>query len=409
MSRFVDRKIKQNYIFMTLLQVLNMCFYLLLYPYLIRVLGIEGYGLYAYATAIITLCITVVNYGFDLPGAKRIAEQTNNPAQLEAILSDIFSAKIILEAGCALVFGVLLWMVPEMSHHRLLYAIGFLQTLSFILFPIWYYQGVQRMKVVTYIQFGFKLLTIPGLLLWLHGPQDVWILMALNTASSLLGALVAWCMIRYVDRVHIHWAGCSRIRMAYHEATPFFVSNITSMIKEQGIVLLAGSYLGMHDVAIYDLANKLILIPRTIFMKLNDAIYPKMMVEGTAAAIRRILRVETVIGMGTILLVVLLGAPAVWLLGGTAMHASYYVAILLSITVLSWLVVGAMLQFCVIPSGKTYWVTINQAVATIVCLGVGSIGVSLWHNVYALSAGIVIAAITEMVFCRILIHKQKML
>lgn len=408
MSRFVDRKIAQNYIFMTLLQVLNMCFYLLLYPYLIRVLGTEGYGLYAYATAIILLCITVVNYGFDLPGAKRIA-QANTPAALETTLSDIFSAKILLEAGCALVFGILLWVVPELGQHRLIYAIGFLQTISFILFPSWYYQGIQRMKVVTYIQFGFKLLTIPGLLLWLHGPADVWILMALNTGSSLLGALVAWCMIRYIDGLHIRWAGWSRIRMAYREATPFFVSNITGMVKEQGIVLLAGSYLGMHDVAIYDLANKLILIPRTIFMKLNDAIYPKMMVEGTSATIRRILRVETAIGVGTMLLIALLGAPAVWILGGTAMHASYYVAILLSITVLSWLVVGAMLQFCVIPSGKTYWVTINQVIAAIVCLGVGSIGVALWHNVYALSAGIAVAAIVEIVFCYILIHQQKML
>ena len=34
---------------MTILQILNFLFYLLIYPYLIRVLGAENYGLYVFA------------------------------------------------------------------------------------------------------------------------------------------------------------------------------------------------------------------------------------------------------------------------------------------------------------------------------------------------------------------------
>ena len=43
-----NTKVVENYAFMTILQVLNICFYLLIYPFLIRVLGAESYGLYAF-------------------------------------------------------------------------------------------------------------------------------------------------------------------------------------------------------------------------------------------------------------------------------------------------------------------------------------------------------------------------
>ena len=47
--------VAENYVFMTVLQALNMCFYLLVYPFLIRVLGVDSYGLYVYAAAVVAL------------------------------------------------------------------------------------------------------------------------------------------------------------------------------------------------------------------------------------------------------------------------------------------------------------------------------------------------------------------
>ena len=58
-----NSKVAENYVFMTILQVLNVCFYLLIYPFLIRVLGTESYGLYAFALAIVTLFVYFVSFG----------------------------------------------------------------------------------------------------------------------------------------------------------------------------------------------------------------------------------------------------------------------------------------------------------------------------------------------------------
>lgn len=394
---------------MTLLQVLNMSFYLLVYPFLIRVLGTAGYGLYAYATSFAILCITVVNFGFDLPSAKRVAENGANKNQLGRIITEVTIAKIYIEAIMTVVFGVLLYTVPIFAGNKLIFLLAYLQTLTAILFPQWYFHGLQRMGVVTYIQFGFKLLSLPFLFSLLHTEDDVWIFMAISTVASLLGGMAAWLYIRLHDKVSPDWGHQYEIRPIIREAGPFFLSNIAGMVKEQGVVLLAGAMLSMSDVAFYDLANKIILIPRTICSKLNDAIYPQYVTRCEGRKTNRLLQIETLLGLGVILLVALLGKPAVLILGGAAMAASYGISILLSITVLTWMIAGIYIYFGIIPSGQNRWITINQLIAMVVALAIVGIGLNLYSSVYVMALGIAMSGLSEIVFLSYITHKYKMI
>ena len=91
-----NRNIVENYFYMTFLQILNSFFYIFLYPYLIRVLGSESYGLYVYATSIITYFIFLINFGFDLPATRLVAINTKDKKQLEVIVSTVFVSKNFL-------------------------------------------------------------------------------------------------------------------------------------------------------------------------------------------------------------------------------------------------------------------------------------------------------------------------
>ena len=66
-----NKKIIENYFFMTLLLVLNSYFTLLIYPYLIKALGKESYGIYIYGFTIASFFTTFVSFGFDMTGDRK--------------------------------------------------------------------------------------------------------------------------------------------------------------------------------------------------------------------------------------------------------------------------------------------------------------------------------------------------
>ena len=175
------------------------------------------------------------------------------------------------------------------------------------------------------------------------------------------------------------------------------------------MILMAGSFLGMADVAIYDLANKIMLIPRTIFSKLNDALYPKMVVRGDKETNRRVLLYEVVLGIGAMLCVALFGPLAVYVLGGEQMMSSYGVTVILSFTILCWLVVGVFLQFYFVPAGYTRHILYNQIVAMSSCFIVAGVGLYFWHNVYALAVAYAFSGLCEIFYCYIVAKNKRML
>lgn len=399
----------ENYFFMTILQILNMCFYLLIYPFLIRTLGAEGYGLYAYSASLVFLFITFVNFGFDLPAARQVALHVNDKEQLTEILSNVQTAKIYIEIGAIACYAALFLFNPIMSASPIVFWLTFLQTLTFILFPQWYYQGLQSMKVVTYIQFGFRLLSLPFIFLLIKSPDDVWIFTLIVSFSSLFGGMTAWLMIRYKDGLRLKWASFEQVKATYKEAIPFCGSNIVGVAKEQGLILLTGSFLGLTDVAIYDLANKIMLIPRTILSKLNDALYPKLVVKSDRKTNRKVLIYEVGIGLLAILSIIAFGPLAVWILGGEQMMEAYGVTILLSFTILSWLVAGAFIQFFIIPNNLNRHVLYNQVIAFASCFIIAGIGLYLWGNVYILAASYAFSGICEIIYCYLIVKKNRLL
>ena len=407
-----NTKVAENYVFMTLLQVLNVCFYLLLYPFLIIRLGDTGYGTYAFAWSVVTALTVVINFGFDLPYAKRVAQiiaEGGDKERMSDVLSRVQTAKIGLDIAVGCLYAILILVIPFFRTHWLLFAIGFAQTLSCIFFPQWYFQGVQRMRVVTYIQVGCKLLSLPFIFLCLHSPADVWILMLINISASLIGAIAAWLLIRYKDGVRMHIVSPRIVKTDYAEAFPFFLTNVMGTLKEQGIIWLVGGFLGMADVAVFDLASKIVTLPRTLMIKMNDALFPKIAVRSSAREIQRIMWVETILSLLAILTIAAIGKWLVLWLGHGELPAAYPVSIILSLTILFWMLGTSFINFVFVPTNNYYLVTINQAVSLVTCIGAATIWLTFAPSVYGIAAALAFSGLCEVLFCSISTHKKQLL
>lgn len=408
---YENTKVAENYVFMTLLQVLNMCFYLLIYPFLIRRLGAEGYGTYAYAWSMTAIVMAVVNFGFDLPNAKKVAEivganTRGNKVLSEAqktsigdVLSCVQTAKAGVELVVLVVYVVLLHCVPVMRDNSLIFSVAFIQTLTCILFPQWYFQGVQRMRVVTIVQVVVKICSLPFIFAFVKTPADVWLFMLISSLTSVTGGAIAWVIIRCKDQIIIHFVRPARCKSYYQEAVPFFLTNVMGIVKEQGIVLLVGGFLGMANVSVYDLANKIVTVPRILLLQLNNALYPKVVVDRSSSAVKKIMWGEVVLSLAVVALLAATGRWIVLLFAGKSLLEAYPVSVLLSLTILFWMLGTAYINFVFIPSGNSYLVTVNQLISMIVCLSVSVTWLMIVPSVYAVVAGLVLSGLAEVLFC----------
>jgi len=404
-----NKKIAENYLFMTILQLLSSVFYVMIYPYLIHALGSEKYGLYVFATSIVTYFVTLVTYGFDFPAVRAIAENSMDLSVKQYTLSCIFTAKLYLEFLALIIFATIVFSIPYLRENWNIFFICFAQTLSSILFPQWYFQGIQRMKVVTYIQVTFKILSLPFIFLLVKNPEHLWIFVLIVSLVNFLGALTASFIIRYKEKINIQIIPFAEITKWFKEATPFFLSSSASIIKEQSIAVIIGSFFGMKDVAIYDLANKIILLPRILLVNINGAIFPKIITNIKTEQIKKIIKYETMVGLLVILAVAGFGKWIVLLMANKNMLEAYPIAIILSTTVLVWLVVGSYISFIFVPQNKYKYVTNNQFVALFSFVIYCSIGLLITTDIYVLVFSIALSGLTEIAYCNFIIFKKKLL
>ena len=404
-----NKKVIENYFFMTILQVLNSFFYLLIYPYLIRALGGEQYGVFVFATSVAAYFTFLVNFGFDLPATKIIAQNVESKMVLSDTVSAVFTAKTYLFVLSSVVFAFLLYFIPFFRSNWMVFSLCFVVIFSNVLFPHWFFQGVQKMKVVTAIQLTFKLVSLP-FIFWLVKDKDdvVWYALIVSI-STLLAGVVAFIMLWYQYKLMISWKSVQSLRKWFKEAMPFFWAGAANAMKEYSIPVIIGSFLGMKEVAIYDLANKIVTVPRTLFMSVNVAIFPKLITNIKNRIVKKIILVEVLVSIAVILLIVIFGKYIVQIMGGAGMEHSYYIAVLLSVTLLSWLVVGAYINFVFLPNGKSQFIYRNQIWALITFLGISFLGLYIQKSAIMIGLAMAISGAVEIVYCIYVTRKNQLL
>jgi PST family polysaccharide transporter len=91
------------------------------------------------------------------------------------------------------------------------------------------------------------------------------------------------------------------------------------------------------------------------------------------------------------------------------MIEAYPILIILSFTIIGWLVVDSYMNFVFIPQKKYYYVTQNKLVALISFIIIGLPATLLTNSMYALIISLTLSSFCEVIYCRYLILKNKLL
>jgi PST family polysaccharide transporter len=318
----------ENYFFMTVLQFLNTFFYFFIFPYLMKTIGKDGYGLYVFSISIVNYFISIVNFGFASPGVKAIAENYNNKQKQSITLSTVIISQIYILFAVTPIFLGLVCFVQILKENFLIITICYTQIFAHVLFQSWFFQGIQKMGVVTFIQVTTKILSLIFIFSFVKTTDDVWLFALISSCSTLLGGIIAFLMT-YREGIRIQWIPFATIKSSFKNGAPFFFSGIAATIKWQTNATVLGIFFTMNDVAIYDLAYKIISIPVSLLNSISGALFPKVIKEYNIFYIKKLIKLNALLAIITIVITIIFGKYAVIIFGGEQMMMSYYLVVIL--------------------------------------------------------------------------------
>jgi len=189
------KKIIENFLSLSLIRVADFILPLIVLPYLITVLGVEKFGLIAFAAALVNYFLNITQYGFSLSAVRDLSKNQDNPQKLEEIFNSVLSTKFFLLIISSLVFVLLIIIVPSFSEYYLLYVFSFGLVIGDVFFPKWFFQGVEQMRFITLINILFKLTFLILVFLFIKKESDFVYVPLLQSIGIIFGGLCSLYII----------------------------------------------------------------------------------------------------------------------------------------------------------------------------------------------------------------------
>lgn len=321
--------LKHNVASLGLVLAANTLIPLITLPYLTRVLGAEGYGRIAYVQAVMAYATLFTDYAFSWSAVREVAAARDDRDALSRVFHSVWAAQWLLTLAAAVVLGVTGWAIGIRDINLVMYVLGFIAIVfANTLFPLWLFQGLERMGEIAVIQVVTRLLGVPAVFLLVHSPSDAVLALGIQAGVSILAGSAA---LIYLWRARwLHWARPARqdILTAFKSGFTLFLSKLGISFYTTLAPLALGIMSGTTAVSYFSLADRLRTAGQSLLSPIATALFPRLShlyASDRATATRLAARgFQLTLGVALLISVSLftLAEPVIRLLGGYEFEAA---------------------------------------------------------------------------------------
>lgn len=257
-----------------MLQVINYTLPLITIPYLVRVVGVEKYGLIAFALSIAALIQIICDYGFNLSATKDIVNYKNNVSKISAINTSVIFIKVLF----LLTTLVLLLAVSTFSEYLVenqkLFFYSLIVVAGNTLLPIWYFQGTEKMK---YLLIYGAISRVPYtffIFCFITEKSDYILVPLLSGICALFSALLAIGHIRYLGSIQFSLPSISDIKRQLASGWDIFISTVSIGSYNAALPAILGITANMEAVGLYAAAERLLKVVKGLYNPISQALFP---------------------------------------------------------------------------------------------------------------------------------------
>lgn len=184
--------------------VLTMSTYLvplIVFPYISRVLGVDGIGQIDTIDNIIDYCILFSMMGLTTVGVREIAKNKDCADTLRQTFTDLFALNLCSTILIAGLFVIIVLASPQFQNYGMLIPIGIMKLIANLFWVEWLYQGLEDFRYITLRSITLRALFIISVFLFVHTSTDVVTYYILFVGISIGNAVCNW----YHKRTYLHW------------------------------------------------------------------------------------------------------------------------------------------------------------------------------------------------------------
>jgi len=301
---FGGRRVLGNFISLSIVQFANYVAPLIILPYLFRTLGPSQYGLTELARAVSVYFLILTDYGFSLAATREISVHRDDPRRVSEVFSAVLLLKGLLVLASLLILSLLVFAVPKLRAEWPVYFLAFGNVIGMWLFPLWLFQGLERMKFIPLLNIAAKTLVIASVFVFIRGPDDYLYAPLLQSAGTILVGTAGLLLARGLFRVRFRLPSGAVLRRELAHGWHLFLSKSAITLYTTSNIVILGLLTDSTFVAYYAAGEKIVRAATDGFhVPLSQAIFPhigRLASQSRQAALRFAARMARLAGAITL-------------------------------------------------------------------------------------------------------------
>jgi len=311
-----NERILSNFFSLSVLQFASYLVPVITLPYLVRVLGPSRYGLVELARAVSMYFVILTDYGFNLSATQAISVHRDDPRKVSEIFSAVMVLKLALAVFSLVILAGIVLGIPKLRMEWPVYFMAFGAVVGQCLFPIWLFQGLERMKYIAVLTVAAKLLVAVCIFLFIRHSDHYLYVPGLQSAGFLLMGLAGLVMALRDFPIRFQIPSLAVLKRELTSGWHLFLSRMATTLYTTSNTVILGLFTTNTFVAYYAAGEKIVRAIQGLQVPLSQAIFPhigKLASESKATALAFAAKVGKLVSVVTLILSVglFVGAPQI--------------------------------------------------------------------------------------------------
>lgn len=270
------KKVAGNFMYLSVLNALNIILPLITLPYLMHTVGKANYGIYSYVYMILQYVITFSTYGFNFSATKQISQCRDDKEKVNVIYNSVIISKILIGTVLVMLLFLFSRFVFKDEQAPLMFVFGLGMVAGDILTPLWLFQGMEKMKYMTLVNASSKILFTILVFVVIRKADDYYLLVLLNSAGYLLAGIISLFLASKQFGMRFRTVSVQDIKYQFKEGGAVFGSTFGMYLYRNANVIILKQFVPNEVVGVYSAAEKVIKGFQSVVQPAAQALFPHL-------------------------------------------------------------------------------------------------------------------------------------